>query len=137
VARSPRPEEWAPDVPRRQVVIPTEPLPRPPAPVPEPIRPPEPVGVEPGAWEPEPAAARPAARPSPMPVEVEPEPPQPGAVEVDEASGIARIDSRRMWHAPDAPLPRATFQGDVSRARDAVPASLAPRPRRTEPLRAR
>ena len=73
-----------------------------------------------------------------------PEPPRPGAAAIDEATGIARIDSRRTWHAdasgsgangagPSGPRP-AVFRGDVTRAGGEPPTR---RPRRTEPLRGR
>jgi hypothetical protein len=73
-----------------------------------------------------------------------PEPPRPGAAAIDEATGIARIDSRRSWHADASGggtngagsigARPAVFRGDVTRAGADAPAR---RPRRTEPLRGR
>ena len=77
-----------------------------------------------------------------QPIGEVPEPPKPGAAEIDEATGIARIDSRRTWHGDTAGNGGAAaggrpavFRGDVTRAGtgDDTPR----RPRRTEPLRGR
>jgi hypothetical protein len=129
------------------VVIRPEPPRRPePVPVVEAETRPEPHVVELPAPEPEPVVHQPllmsppedelrAPLPErPFAAEIDIEPPQPGAAEVDEENGIARIDSRRLSHYVSGPPPRATFRGDVSRAEGAA---APPRPRRTEPLRGR
>lgn len=116
-----------------------------------PARPAAPVPAD-GA-EPVTRGPLPPPPPTPVPPEVReavsrplgevPEPPRPGAAEIDEATGIARIDSRRTWHADvggpagnggpkGGPRP-AVFRGDVTRAGGDEPR----RPRRTEPLRGR
>jgi hypothetical protein len=147
VARTLRPEDWAPDVPGRPVWTPPAPEPR--SAPPEHEIEPDPHLPEPGG--PAESVAGPLPPPPPLPVSPEIreavatpigdddfEPPQPGAAEIDDEHGIARIDSRRMSHyVSTPPPPRAVFRGDVTRAQSQAGAPGPRRPRRTEPLRGR
>jgi hypothetical protein len=121
------------DAPEPPVWVRPQPAPRPapvaaPAPTPAQVRRPAPAPVPMPAPAPAPAPL-PVAAPEPVDLT---EPPQPGAFEVDESQGIARIDSRRTWH-PEPSRP-AVIRGEVLRAGDEAPVR---RPRRSEPLRGR
>ena len=118
-------------------------LPRPlPPPVARPMPPPPVADAPPPPPPPPPRRQRPPAPPPPPPPPPPPKrervaPPRPGPIDVDPDTGIAHIDSRRMWHEP-VPTQRAVFR-DVALAGDDTPPPPAkpPRPRRTEPLRGR
>jgi hypothetical protein len=165
-APAPRPQPVRPTPPPpRQPVAPPVVAPAPPPPPAPSVERPAPEGrpapapaavrqqdwpTDPGftRWEPPEAGPGPLPRPGPAPVPDavreavatpfgdDVEPPRPGAVEVDEVAGVARIDSRRTSHYVSAPPPRSPVFRDVSRAGPAEPPAPR-RPRRTEPLRGR
>jgi hypothetical protein len=141
----PRPRPPEPPVERPPARAEAEEVRRPPPPPPPPQAPPR--APERPAPPPPPPPPPPAPRPVPdvprvaaaSPLGDASQPPRPGPVDVDPDTGIAHIDSRRMWHDVPPAGRRPVFR-DANRAGDDTPVPATKpkrRPRRTEPLRAR